>query len=158
MCLASIKHFIVRTVSNLYNIYNNNYNNNCLFDIILCLQPFCKRQHLFVRSVQWRSSNHHCFLYTQRVFTHDWLNSYYWLSALCCLYKCPRKQCDEHFWSRTFVFSSSRELYLDFIVACVLCTDCLLSIPFSLTLLLLVYLCNKLAVVVGIAFICRFQC
>ena len=37
MCLISIKVFIVRSI--LYvtvpNSYNNNYNNNCLFDILL---------------------------------------------------------------------------------------------------------------------------
>ena len=27
--------FMCPTVSNLYNVYNNNYNNNCLFDILL---------------------------------------------------------------------------------------------------------------------------
>ena len=26
-------------VSNLYSVYITNYNNNCLFDILLCLQP-----------------------------------------------------------------------------------------------------------------------
>ena len=36
------------TVSNFYNVYNNNYNNNCPLDILLCLQSFCKQQYLFV--------------------------------------------------------------------------------------------------------------
>ena len=31
------------TVSNLYNVYKNNYNSNSLFDIILCLQSVYKQ-------------------------------------------------------------------------------------------------------------------
>ena len=85
MCLASIKLFIVRTiyechVSNLYNLYNH----NCWLDILLCLQPFCKQQHLFVRSVQRKPSNHDCSL-TQRLFTQGSLNSYCSAFVLSCL-------------------------------------------------------------------------
>ena len=36
--------FMSATVSYLYNLYNNNYNNNCSFVILICLQPFCKQQ------------------------------------------------------------------------------------------------------------------
>ena len=54
MCFISIKLFIVRTIYvchsfQLIQRHNSNYNNNCLFDILLCLQSFCKQQHLFVR-------------------------------------------------------------------------------------------------------------
>ena len=55
MCLVSIK-------------YNNNYNNNCCWLFSL---------HF--------SSPKRCLHHTQRVFTQDWLNSYYSFSALSCL-------------------------------------------------------------------------
>ena len=41
---------------------------------------------MFVRSLEQRSSNHNYSLHTQRVFTQDWLNSFWIpLSALSCL-------------------------------------------------------------------------
>ena len=51
------------------SIFMLEYNNNCLFDIFRCLQPFCKQQHLFVRSVKRRSSNYDCSFYTMRLHT-----------------------------------------------------------------------------------------
>ena len=56
------------------NCYNNN-NKNCLFDILLCLQSFCKQQHVF-GDLQT----------TTFFFTQDWLNYYYTPSALPCLF------------------------------------------------------------------------
>ena len=34
----NLKSFLSATANNLYNVYNNSYNNNYLFDIFLCLQ------------------------------------------------------------------------------------------------------------------------
>ena len=94
--------FICVTVSNLCN-------NDCLFDILLCLQPFCKRQHLLVRFIQRRSSNHYYSLQTQRDFTQCRLNSYCLSSALSCLFIVLRQQSNERSWSRIFVLSLSRD-------------------------------------------------
>ena len=134
MCIL----FVCVTVSNLYN-------NNCLFHIFLCSHPLRKQQHFFVRSVKQKSSNHDYSLHKQRVFTHDWLNYYYSLSVLSCLFIILHKQSDERSWSRMFVFSLSQEMYRDCIVVCVFCSHCLLVRSLSylssfLLLMLLVYL------------------
>ena len=91
------------TVSNLYNVDHNNYNNNFSFDILLCLQAFCKRQHLCV------------FLLTQlfailltadvfkpRMFPSHLTRLHTRLTELLLLVVC-------------FVLPLSRELYCDFI-------------------------------------------
>ena len=69
MCLVSIKLFIVRTILcptvQTYTTYTT-----ITTTIIVCtLQLFCKQQHLFVRSVWRRSSNHDCSLHTTRLRT-----------------------------------------------------------------------------------------
>ena len=79
----------------------------------------CRHEQLFVRSLKRRYLNHDCALHTQRVFTQNWLNSYYWLLVLSCLFICICKQSDKYSWSKMFVFSLSRELYRDFIAVCV---------------------------------------
>ena len=91
-CVVSIKLFIVRTIlcATICNWMCAII--ICLFDILLCSHPLSKQQHSFILSVQRRSSNHDCSLHTQCVFTQDWLNSYYSLSALFCLFICPRKR------------------------------------------------------------------
>ena len=49
MRLVSIKFsllfvlFSVPHCSKLYHVYNNNYNNNNSFVVLICLQPFCKQ-------------------------------------------------------------------------------------------------------------------
>ena len=68
-------HYLMFHCSNLHHLYNNNYNNNYSFIILICLQPSCKsrlfvillirlfaillltllQKHLFVRSSQGRS-------------------------------------------------------------------------------------------------------
>ena len=76
-------------------------------------------------------------------FTQGWWNFYYYSSsALSCLFIVQHKQSNESSWSRTFVFSVSRELYCNFIFVCVLWTHyllllLLLSISFILILMLL---------------------
>ena len=105
------------TVSELYNVLNNNYNNNCLFDVLICLQPFCKQQNLFG---DFQTS---IILFTQRVFTQDWLNYYHSSSSLSRVFIVLRRQSDIRSKSRMFVFPLSWELYLDFIAVCVLCTQ-----------------------------------
>ena len=100
-----------------------------------------KQQHLLVRSVKRRSSNHDYSLHTQRIFAQKWLSCYCsWLFIVL------RKQSDERSWSGMFIFLFSRELYGDFIVACVFCSHCLLLhslnclSPSLMLMLLLVYL------------------
>ena len=46
MCLITIKLFIVRTI--LCYTVSNLYNNNYLFDILFCLQPFPTQQYLLI--------------------------------------------------------------------------------------------------------------
>ena len=57
-------------------------------------------------------------VFFKRNFTQGWLNSYYSSSALSCPFIVQHKHSNEHTWTRTFVFLSSRELYCDFIVVC----------------------------------------
>ena len=143
------------TVFNLYNVYYNNYNNNYLSHILLCLRTcslFLSHNYSLFCS-QRRFSNHDCSFQKQRVFTQDWLNYKFSSSALSYLFIVLHNNSKERSSSRTFVFSPSRKLYCDFIVVCILCTHCLLLSflvypVLSRTLLLLVYLCNKLFVVV----------
>ena len=88
----AIRLLIIR--SKLYHVYHNKCNNNYSFVILICLQPFCKQQHLFVTTVWRKSSNHNCSLYIQRVFTQDWLNYYWLLTALSCPLICATDQPD----------------------------------------------------------------
>ena len=55
-----------------------------------------------------------------RNFTQGWLNSYWLLPVLSCLFICSRLQSDERSQSRIFVFSHSRELYREktLLIAC----------------------------------------
>ena len=92
---------------------------------------------MFVRSLQWRSSNHDCFLHTQ---LHTRLTEFLLLLIVCFayLYIVQHKQSNERrSWSKSFVFSLSYELYCDFIVVCAFAY---LSIAFFSCLLLMVYL------------------
>ena len=41
---------------------------------------------MFIRSLIWRSSNHNYCLHTQRVFTQDWLNSFWTAVAWSVLF------------------------------------------------------------------------
>ena len=63
MFLVSNKLFIVRTICICHcfqaDVFNNNYKNNCLFDILLCSHPL--QQHVFVRYVWQRSSQPRLF-------------------------------------------------------------------------------------------------
>ena len=110
MYLFSFKLFIVRiilcaTVFNLYNAYNNNYSFIILLSQLfaILLTTFCKQQH--------------------------WLNYYWLLSVLSCLFICRRLQPNEGSWRGKFGISPSREC--EYIV--VLCSTCyvrLLVYPF----------------------------
>ena len=88
-------------------------------------------------------------LFTQRVFTQDWLNYYYSQSTLSCLMNVLEVKC---LCSRFLENSIATSLLF---VDCVNIACCCfhLSFPFSLTLLLWVYLCSKLVAIVGIGFI-----
>ena len=118
VCLISVKLFSYATVqtSNLYHVYNNNYNNNYSFIVLICLQPFCKQHlcvilltQLFAKFSQRQSSNHNCIVHTQ---LHTRLSEFL-LTAVCFTlpFYSPT--------SRTFVFLPSRELYCDLIFVCV---------------------------------------
>ena len=85
--------------------------------IAICLIRYSSL--LFGRSLQRRSLNHDYFPHTQCGFTLVWLNSYYSLPVLSCLFICPRKQFEEHSWSGMFVVSISWKLYVYFVhIAC----------------------------------------
>ena len=108
MCLVSIKlycpHYLMCRCSNLYHIYNNNYNKNLFIRYSICLQSFCK-QYLFVilhpRLFAWSSQRQS----SNRNFTQGWLNSYWVMLALSCPFIVPHKQSNERSWSRRFVLS-----------------------------------------------------
>ena len=117
-----LKHFPKKKViwRTLYN-----YNNNCLFVI------------LFYDSVLLSTSNCSVDLYNGGLqtttvlftcnFTQGWWNFYYYSSsALSWPFIVQHKQSNKSSWSKTFVFSVSRELYWNFIFVCVLCTHYLL--------------------------------
>ena len=95
-------------------------------------------QHLFIRTFVLYSEDLQTttVLFTQRIFTQDWLNYYYSSSSLSCLFIGLRKQSDELSWSRMFVFRLSREFYRDFIAVCVFCTYCCLCILYTLPLVI----------------------
>ena len=57
--------------SHLYNVYNNNYNNNCSFVIFICLQPFCKPHLYFI-------------LHTTEMFKHATSHKTDWITTDCC--------------------------------------------------------------------------
>ena len=137
------------TVYNLYNVYNKNY----LFVIFLCSHPLREQRHLFVRSVKRRSLNHECSLHTQRIFTQDWLSYSYPSSASFWLFMGLHKQSDESSWIKIFVFSSSQELYCDFIVVCVFCSHCLFLFSYWFCW----FTCDKFGVFVNVAFVNRFM-
>ena len=148
--------FLCATVSNLYNVYNNNYNNNCSLDILLCLQPVSNNTcslDLYSRNLQTTT-----VLFMQRIFTQD-----YWITTICCLlclglfffFGITQKYI-------VFVFSLSRESYRDDVVVCVLCTHyCLcfhvLVSPILSHTVVVGLLVQKLAefvcVVIGVAFV-----
>ena len=71
-------------------------------------KSFRKNQHLFVRSVQWRTLYHYCFVHTQ---LHTRLTEFLLLVVCFVLQFYSPSQS----WSRTFVFSPSQELNWDFI-------------------------------------------
>ena len=58
--------------SNLYYVYDNNYNNNYSFVILICLQPFC-RPHLYF------------ILHTTQIFKHSTSHKADWITTDCCL-------------------------------------------------------------------------
>ena len=146
------------TVSNLYNVYNNNYNNNCLLDILLCLQSFYKQQHLFVIVL----TQLFAILLTAEIFK-PWLFSshamhpYTRLTELLLLiiglvlffiY-------DNAFASNCLVwrtFSLSRKLYSDFIVVCRFCSHCLL-----LYVIVGLLITSSMYVLVSVAFTIQLQ-
>ena len=101
------------TVSDLYNVYNN----NCSFLILLCLQPYCKRRSY--RSSERGDLHTTTVLFTCNASSHktDWITTDY---CLLCLFKCSRIQYDEGSWSRIFGVSSFWEFFCNYIV--VLCT------------------------------------
>ena len=116
--------------------YNQNYNNNYSFVMLICLQTFWK-QHLFVvfltqlfaRYLQRWSSNYDCFVHTK---LHTKLTEFLLLSsALSCPFKFLHDQSNECSWT----FLPFWELYRDHII--ILCI-CIPVFP-SCLLLLLVY-------------------
>ena len=119
--LVSIKQIVARAITIVFH-YSQLEDTTviCFARYSTLLTTFLKTTTLVCK---WqRSLNHDCFLHMQLVFTQDWLNSYYSLSALSCVFICPHKQSDEGSWSRMH----SREFYSDFIVVCVFCSHCLL--------------------------------
>ena len=122
------------TVANLCNIHVNNYN-------LSAIQPFCKHQHLFIRSLQWGSLNHDCSPRS----TH--LNYYYISFSLSCPFIVPHKSLTNFLKVECsfscFLEKSIATLFL--FVYCVhigkCCVGFSLSISFILILMvLLVYL------------------
>ena len=104
--------------SNLYHVYNINYNNNYSF----VLQPFCK-PYLH-------------YMHTTEMFKHstqNWLNYYWLLPALCAHFIYARLQSAGPSQSRRFMISPSRELYRESLCMCI-------PILVYLAWLLLVYL------------------
>ena len=100
------------------NEFNNNYNNSCLFDILLRLQPFCRQQHLFVRSLTM-------VIFKLRLFSLHAMHFHTRLTELLLLLWSANGQSAADSWSRTFGASPSRKFYCDYIVVCILCTRCL---------------------------------
>ena len=143
MCLVSVKlycsYYLMCHCLNLYHVYNNNYNNNYSFVILICMQPSCKPHvhvillpTLFVSPTLIRSSN------TQLVFTQGWLNCYWLSSALSCPFIYARLQSSERSQSRRFGFSPSLELYRDCLYMCIL----ILVFPLMLVVIGLLVPCS----------------
>ena len=94
--------FMCPTVYDLYNVYNNNYNNNCLFNILLT-QLFA----ILLTTVIFKP-----WLFCSHATSHK---------ADCCLpFYGPHEQSNEPSWSRRFAFLPSRELYRDRLYMCIL--------------------------------------
>ena len=130
--LISIKLYLLSTLfmcAIVSYLYNSNYNNNYSFVILICLQPFCKQLHLFIRSV-YQSLQTTTFLLTSNVSSQksDRITTDSLLPALSCFFICAYLQSDKYSRSRMFAFSLSRELYIDFIAFDVFCPYCLLCV------------------------------
>ena len=150
LCLVPLKLFIVRTIlyATVSNLYNNNYNNICLFDIFLT-QLFAILLTLeILKPLFWFTRN----------FTPGWLISDYLSSALSCVFILQHDQSNERFWNRSFAFSKTLSrllvyvhshtclslflscllllVYLDripCICLCVFCSPCLLCVRLCLS-------------------------
>ena len=116
-------------------------NNNNYITINICSLSLSAYNHFVSNnscSIQWRSSIHEYSLYTQCVFTQDWLN-YYWLSSsLVCTFIVQHNQSNESSWSRRFMFLPSQELSDELFVVVSLLELCsmylLMRIAYTLSL------------------------
>ena len=86
-----------------------------------------------------RSSNHNYYLHAQRVFTQDWLNSF-WITFACYVLRflLQTKQSNECTWRRMNL--PSRNLYKCKQVTCSVVVACLLVYSLFI-LMLLLYFC-----------------
>ena len=139
-CFVSIKLFIVRCI----------YVCHC-FQIIPRIQQYQLPCSIFFFAYKLFASNKTCsldlYMYSGELqtttvlftcnFTQGWLNSYWSLSALCYPFVVQHEQFNESSLTRRFVFSPSRELYRNHIVAVysahtIVCAFAYLFMPFSL--------------------------
>ena len=129
--------------SNLYHAYNNN---------LFIRYSYHSHYSLDLHNAELQTTT---VLFTLN-FTQGWLNSYWLLPALYCLYICLHLLFAELSQSKMFVYSLSREPYSDFIVV----VDCVFFFHVACCVFVYVYLdfscwccwwftCNKLA-----AFVC----
>ena len=98
VCLVSVKLFIVLTTFVALftlNWYNNNYNNNCLFNTIIRYSAH-NLDSLFTRN---RNT---------RLIDYNSLSS-----AMCCPFIVQQDQSNKRSWTGRFAYSASRELYFE---------------------------------------------
>ena len=134
------------SVSNLYNIYNNNYNNNCL-SIFFSTYNLSASNNAYPLDLYSGDLQTTSVLFTHNASSHktDWITTARCLLCLGFLYS-YKNSLTKRSSSRMFMFSLSRELCRIFIVVCIFCSHCLLLLsfsylsPFLILMLLLVYL------------------
>ena len=105
------------------HVYVYNYSNNYSFVILFTTISY-SAYNLFVSCNTYALDLYSEGLWTitvlfTRNFTQGWLNYYLLSFALSWPFIVQDNQYNKHFWSRTFLFSPSRELYCDFIFICV---------------------------------------
>ena len=116
--------------SNWYHVYNNNYNNNNSFMVLICLQPLCK-PHLYLILHTTEMFKRATALFT-RNFTQGWLKSTD-CSPLCLTFFIyAHLQSAERSQRRRFIISPSTELYRES-----LCVGILILVYIACLLLLL---------------------
>ena len=127
-------HYLVCQYSNLYHVYNNNYENNYSLVFLICLQPLYK--NLFVIPRKWLfaiqiTTHLRALIFIRKIFTAvifkyaTYLNSRLTeilLNVVCFVlpFYSPTTSVWGTFWCRPFLFSPSRELYCDRLYMCIL--------------------------------------